>query len=134
MLVQRLEQHPAIALAHAFNKGYERKHRCNNDIEIEQVQEGGLEFLVKENETECGTSNADAPQSRSGAPQQDGSLSPSKRKDNGTTLSGVAVSENGDVSVQNGTQQGADTVVPGPTEIFTTTHYIGLELVEGKLC
>ncbi|KAI9167322.1 Poly(A) polymerase pla1 [Paramyrothecium foliicola] len=48
MLVQKLEQHPSIALAHAFNKGYERRHRCKDTNEIEQVQEGSLSFLIRD--------------------------------------------------------------------------------------
>lgn len=48
MLVQKLEQHPSIALAHAFNKGYERRHHCIEDSEIAQVQDGSLDFLTKD--------------------------------------------------------------------------------------
>jgi poly(A) polymerase len=50
MLVQKLEQHSSIALAHAFNKGYDRRHLCKNDHEIEQVQEGSLEFVIKDDD------------------------------------------------------------------------------------
>ncbi|GJC86833.1 poly(A) polymerase pla1 [Colletotrichum liriopes] len=50
VLVQGLEQHQSIALAHAFNKGYERRHRCANEEEIQQVQAGNMSFLVKDDE------------------------------------------------------------------------------------
>jgi poly(A) polymerase len=92
MLVQKLEQHPSIALAHAFNKGYERRHLCNDDSGIAQVQDGSLDYLIK------GGEDCPAP----AVPKPD-------------------VTENGDAGPK------------GPTEIFTTTHYIGLELDEGKV-
>ncbi|KAL6792496.1 Poly(A) polymerase [Trichoderma sp. SZMC 28013] len=91
MLVQKLEQHPSIALAHAFNKGYDRRHRCKNDHEIEQVQEGSLEFMIKDE----------------GDNQSSGEIEPKPEVKDG---SAEAVS---------------------PVEVFTTTHYIGLELEEG---
>ncbi|KAL7929472.1 Poly(A) polymerase [Trichoderma chlorosporum] len=90
MLVQKLEQHPSIALAHAFNKGYDRRHRCKNDHEIEQVQEGSLEFMIKD---EAGS--------------QPGEIEPKPE-------------------VKDGSAEAAT-----PIEVFTTTHYIGLELEEG---
>lgn len=92
VLVQKLELHPSIALAHAFNKGYDRRHRCKNDEEIAQVQEGSLDCL---------------------APKDDASPD---------TVEKQELAENG-----NGSQPAAS------TEVFTTTHYIGLQLVESKL-
>ncbi|OAA44897.1 Poly(A) polymerase [Metarhizium rileyi] len=95
MLVQKLEQHPSIALAHAFNKGYERRHQCKDDSEIAQVQEGSLEYLIADG-ADC------RPPARleSDEPKHD-------------------AIENGDILEPK-----------GPTVVFTTTHYIGLELVE----
>lgn len=97
MLVQKLEQHPSIALAHAFNKGYDRRHRCKNDNEIEQVQEGSLEFVQVSNaqfETQ-----EDEPAMTPGEEEQG----------NGSGNAGPIT----------------------PTEVFTSTYYIGLELDEG---
>ncbi|RFU74166.1 polya polymerase [Trichoderma arundinaceum] len=91
MLVQKLEQHPSIALAHAFNKGYDRRHLCKNDLEIEQVQEGSLEFMIK---------------------------------DEGNNQSGETAAP------KTGEKDGSSEPV-SPAEVFTTTHYIGLELEEG---
>ncbi|KJZ76069.1 hypothetical protein HIM_04525 [Hirsutella minnesotensis 3608] len=90
MLVQKLELHPSIALAHAFNKGYDRRHRCKSDEEIAQVQEGSLEYLAADDDFDDG---ADTKQEPSG---EDGNAStPAK-----------------------------------PTRVFTTTHYIGIQLVD----
>ncbi|KAL7787025.1 Poly(A) polymerase [Trichoderma ceciliae] len=91
MLVQKLEQHPSIALAHAFNKGYDRRHLCKNDHEIEQVQEGSLEFMIKDE----------------GNDRPDEATAPKPEEKDGSSES---------LSL---------------AEVFTTTHYIGLELEEG---
>jgi poly(A) polymerase len=48
LLVQGLERHPSIALARPFNKGYERVHLCKNEAEIEAVQNGALQYVMKE--------------------------------------------------------------------------------------
>lgn len=91
MLVQKLEQHSSIALAHAFNKGYDRRHLCKNDHEIEQVQEGSLEFVIKDEGKD--------------QPSEEKAPKPEEKQDSSESTS--------------------------PVEVFTTTHYIGLELEEG---
>lgn len=91
MLVQKLEQHSSIALAHAFNKGYDRRHLCKNDHEIEQVQEGSLEFVIKDEGKD--------------QPSEEKAPNPEEKEDSSESTS--------------------------PVEVFTTTHYIGLELEEG---
>lgn len=106
MLVQKLEQHQHIQLAHAFNKGYSRQHVCKTDQEIEQVQEGSLEYITQEIKAEA------------------------------------AVVPNGEGDVASSGNDATDTAAPeskndnpsdsAPTEVYTTTHYIGLELVPGK--
>jgi poly(A) polymerase Pap1 len=91
MLVQKLEQHSSIALAHAFNKGYDRRHLCKNDHEIEQVQEGSLEFVIKDDDK--------------AQPSEEKNPKPEEKEDGSASTS--------------------------PVEVYTTTHYIGLELEEG---
>lgn len=96
MLVQKLEQHPSIALAHAYNKGYDRRHRCKDDNEIAQVQEGSLSFLTKEDIVE---------------PEDD--------------------PEDGKTDARLKTVPGEDdkaAEATSPALIYTTTHYIGLQL------
>ncbi|KAF7538319.1 hypothetical protein G7Z17_g12669 [Cylindrodendrum hubeiense] len=112
MLVQKLEQHHSIALAHAFNKGYDRRHRCNNDSEIEQVQDGCLDFLVTENSEE---------------------LPDIKPK----VEELVKIEEDGDVKTEEDdkttikTEEGTKvSETSSPTDVYTTTHYIGLELAD----
>lgn len=94
MLVQKLELHQSIALARAFNRGYDRRHRCNNNAEIAQVQEGSLDYIIKPDDTDTGTDN--------------------------------------DATKQEPAEDGEGSQPPFPTDVYTTTHYIGLELEKGK--
>jgi poly(A) polymerase len=52
LLVVGLEGHESIALAHPFNKGFERVHECKTEEEIEKAKSGSLEFQVKDVTTE----------------------------------------------------------------------------------
>ncbi|KAM3553527.1 hypothetical protein ARSEF4850_006872 [Beauveria asiatica] len=93
MLVQKLEQHPHIALAHPFVKGYSRRHLCEDETQIELVQEGSLDFVVSDD-----------------------------------------VQLDGESSELNDEQKEAaegEAEKQTSSEVFTTTHYIGLELEEG---
>lgn len=106
MLVQKLEQHPHIALAQAFKKGYSRHHICKNDQEIEQVQEGSLDFVAPENPSTENVTNTAA----------DGAQD--------STGDSEAAPTNGE-----GDENAAES--HAPVDVYTTTHYIGLELEEG---
>jgi poly(A) polymerase len=101
LLVVALEAYSSIALAHPFNKGFERVHKCYNDEDIEKAKGGSLEYQVKEEPT--ATSDA----------ANDTSVGP--------------VAKDADI---NGEQKptGNDNF----TMVYTTTHYIGLELREGE--
>ncbi|APA10629.1 hypothetical protein SS1G_12538 [Sclerotinia sclerotiorum 1980 UF-70] len=48
LLVTNLETHESIALAHPFNKGFERVHKCSSEDEIESVKEGGHQYQIYE--------------------------------------------------------------------------------------
>jgi poly(A) polymerase len=85
VLVQNLERHESIALAHPYTKGYERIHRCKDDSEIDKVQQGCLDFVQKDVSLDAS-----------------GQQPPSKEE----TPENI-------------------------TTVFTTTHYIGLQLNEG---
>ena len=148
MLVQRLEQHPAISLAHAFVKGYERRHVCNSDHEIEQVQEGFLNFLAKDEPRESVDASFMEGQSDFKInPQQgeNGSEDKPEPKEGNTEVLEQGLKSNGNsegvdgISSEQPAIASADADAPDTsngatsgTEIFTTTHYIGLELIEGK--
>ncbi|KAH7131365.1 Poly(A) polymerase central domain-containing protein [Dactylonectria estremocensis] len=104
MLVQKLEQHHSIALAHAFNKGYDRRHRCQGDSEIEQVQDGCLDFLVTEDSEEAMDTEVKIEEDAQVRPEEDFKV---KIEEDIKTLE-----------------------TSFPTDVFTTTHYIGLELAD----
>lgn len=48
LLVGKLEQHASIALAHPFNKGFTRVHRCRTEEEVDQVKAGSLKFHARD--------------------------------------------------------------------------------------
>ncbi|TAQ85687.1 hypothetical protein B7494_g5988 [Chlorociboria aeruginascens] len=48
LLVVNLESHESIAVAHPFNKGFDRVHKCTTDEEIEKAKSGSLEYQVKD--------------------------------------------------------------------------------------
>jgi poly(A) polymerase len=99
-LIQNLEEHESVALAHPFNKGYTRVHRCHNEEEIEKAKGGSLEYQAKDIAT-------------------------------ATTGHGLAAGSPSTGDLVNGEQK-TDTDA-NITMVYTTTHYIGLGLHEGKL-
>ncbi len=104
-LVSGLEGHKSIALAHPFNKGFNRVHRCRTAEEIEDAKTGKLTCVVHEPE-----------------------LAVVKEKD----LAEEAIRENGgsDVKAEVGEiEKSSDE--EGVTMVYTTTFYIGLQLSEG---
>jgi poly(A) polymerase len=48
LLVQNLEGHESIAIAHPYIKGFERTHKCRTDEEVERAKSGSLEYQIKE--------------------------------------------------------------------------------------
>jgi poly(A) polymerase len=109
MLVQKLEQHPSISLAHPFNKGYERRHRCKDAKELEEVQDGSLDFLIRD---------ADA--------QDEAAI-------NGKDEATANGNDEGEVKPEETDEKEAkeSPVESWPMDVYTTTHYIGLELGSG---
>lgn len=98
LVVVGLENNSSIALAHPFNKGFERVHRCKTEEEIEKVKRGSLEFQAK-----------DIPTATTG---------------HGPVIDPSVKAEAADIEKK----AEGDNV----TMVYTTTHYIGLELHEGK--
>lgn len=131
MLVQKLEQHPSIALAHAFNKGYDRRHRCNNEDEVAQVQDGSLEFLIKDEADDGNVTN-----------EGDGVAIKDEKGVSVKPEEGIAMKSLEDIPIKSEhdaavkTENAADDEtdkITFPIDVYTTTHYIGLELAEGRI-
>ncbi|KAM0501507.1 hypothetical protein ACHAP8_004495 [Fusarium lateritium] len=144
MLVQKLEQHQSIALAHPFNKGYERHHRCQNEKEIESVQEGSLDFLCKEDATEPTTIKiepavAELPiKTENGEDGKPIKAENGENGENGMTIKSETTEDNGPITAEliksetpNDSKPSETPAVSGATDVYTTTHYIGLELAAG---
>ncbi|KAI0976428.1 Poly(A) polymerase central domain-containing protein [Xylaria arbuscula] len=55
ILVGDLERHPSVALARPFNKGFERQHLTKTDAESEEVRNGSLVYVTKDDEDEVDT-------------------------------------------------------------------------------
>lgn len=142
MLVQKLEQHPSIAMAHAFNKGYERRHRCKTSEEILQVQEGSMKYLAgpdtpSSNETSNNDpGNESTKREEEPVIKQEGDDAANGGLASTASKTGNADAKGEDKTPTNEENGNANSTVTPPAQaidIFTTTHYIGLELASGKL-
>lgn len=89
LLVGGLENHDSIALAHPYNKGFDRVHRCKTEAEIDLAKGGSLQFQIPET---------------------------------------TEVSDPAELVKRGGVEVDADAE---HTIVYTSTHYIGLELREG---
>lgn len=108
LLVQNLERHASIQLARPFNKGYERKHKCKSNLEEwNEILDGSLEYAV----------------------QDDDSADEAKAEVKTESVSSVNIKEEGGT---NGVAKPEAEDANASKAIYTSTHYIGLELREGK--
>ncbi|KAF2092708.1 poly(A) polymerase Pap [Rhizodiscina lignyota] len=105
-LVSGIEQSEAgVRIAHPFNKGFERVHQCNTEEEVDAVLQGSLEYQVTDIKTETTDENKDIKQ----------------------TVAAEDSAETQQMPTTNGAEAGTD----GKKTVYTTTFYIGIELVEG---
>lgn len=141
MLVQKLEQHPSIALAHAFNKGYDRRHRCHNDQEIQQVQDGSLEFLIPESTKEESAIQSDPEGKPIIKPDVENEVAIKPDPENEVAIKPIpdneaAIKPDPDAEPEVKPEAVKEEEEEKPkdasvNDVYTTTHYIGLELAEG---
>lgn len=130
MLVQKLETHQNIALAHPFNKGYERRHRCKSSEEIAQVQEGSLAFMVSAADEITDMKTKNEPETTA-FKTDDGSVIKKEDDHMAENGQGTDIKYENESLIKN--EEGESSAVTAPSEpvardIFTTTHYIGLQL------
>lgn len=152
VLVNKLELHPSIALARPFNKGYDREHRCKNNAQVEEViSAGSLAYVYKppadgEEQAKTETKQEVKPEPKaedSGAVKpdrtevqgEDGTgikreLSEEARPPAATNVKPEPAEDHADVKskLEDIPERKAE---PEDMEIYTTNHYIGLQLVEG---
>ena len=154
VLVNKIEMHPSIALARPFNKGYDREHKCKNDAQIEEVvSTGSLAYVYKppadgeeKTKTEAKTEikpeikpeikQETKPETMTGVKTEDG-VPVKQEYDEGvppapsTTIKPETSDHNDDdteVKLENIPEYKPE---EPEMEIYTTNHYIGLQLVEG---
>jgi len=96
-----------VELAHPFNKGFDRVHRCHNEEEIDMVLQGNLQFQAPEINTET-TDVINDPAHAAAAAQESGGNIEMPKPD-------------GEVPTANG---------DGQVTIYTTTYYVGIELTK----
>ncbi|KAK4123536.1 Poly(A) polymerase [Parathielavia appendiculata] len=147
VLVNKLEMHPSIALARPFNKGYDRMHRCKSNAEVEEVvSAGSLAYLYNppaDGEAGSKTEIKTETMSEDGVPvKQENSAGeaehgmPIKQEHSDDALPAPPP------NIKPEPADGADVDVkledipekkdePEYMEIYTTNHYIGLQLVDG---
>lgn len=109
-LVSGIEMSQAgVELAHPFNKGFERVHRCKNEEEIDMVLQGTLQFQDTGIKTETTDVTNDAAH--------------------------VAMAEGIGGKLEMPTTDGDETNTNGGglATIYTTTYYVGIELAQGRL-
>ncbi|EGO58219.1 Poly(A) polymerase [Neurospora tetrasperma FGSC 2508] len=146
VLVQKLELHPSIALARPFNKGYDRVHRCKTDAQVEEIQTGNLTYMVKPTDTAAnGNAKNDSKVEIKAEIKTEDGVAPEpavpvvKEEPNDVVHLGTVPLKPEDNSVKpEANDYDEDKVkledIPEKEpelEIYTTNHYIGLQLVEG---
>lgn len=106
-LIIQLDFDDNISLAHPFNKGFDRVHRCCNEDEIEAVMHGDLRFQATDIKTETTDATNDP---KRNAAAEGGADTIAMAKDISTESSNGA----------------------GVTTLYTTTHYVGLQLSQSE--
>ncbi|AEO69152.1 9941c846-94b2-46b6-986e-f97ede243034 [Thermothielavioides terrestris] len=158
LLVNKIEMHPSIALARPFNKGYDRMHRCKNDAQVEEVvSAGSLAYVYTppafgdekvKSETKSEVKQEVKQEVRQDDVIQDGvpvkqekaevraedgvrikrELSEEVQLPPPTNVKPEPHDDEAKVKLEDIPEKEAQ---PEDMEIYTTNHYIGLQLVEG---
>ena len=112
LLVQGLERHSSIRLARPFNKGYERRHKVENDEQFFDVQNGSFKYKVEDDDD-------------SEHEQKDQQGNDAQVDAEAKVKPEIKAEDGQDVNP-------GDVPTPSGSKVYTTTHYIGLELAEGR--
>lgn len=127
-LVNGIESAQAgVELAHPFNKGFERVHRCKNEEEIGMVLKGELQFQATDIKTETTDVTNDVTHVAAAEGNADGMKIPKAETE---TLSNGKSEEDSKTSSDAAMKDGSGS---GISTIYTTTYYVGIELAKGTL-
>ncbi|KAF3012170.1 polynucleotide adenylyltransferase [Neopestalotiopsis sp. 37M] len=140
VLVAGVERHASIAIAHPFNKGFDRLHKVGSDEQLSDVIDGKLNYVCKEQDfenqaTQNGATKSEPmetkPQIGNGVavtPTEPGpQIKPDPEGETKLGLADLPVKPDPDSEMKIKLED-----MPAQSgKVFTTTHYIGLELAEG---
>lgn len=107
LLVSNLENQESIEIARPFNKGFDRVHRCTTEAEMEAVISGDLSYQA----TDIQTQTTDCVNDPKHVAAAEGGADDMKLSN-----------DNGEIATEN----------PEIQTIYTTTYYIGIEMVQGE--
>ena len=125
LLVQGLERHSSIRLARPFNKGYERKHRTLEGMnQWQDILDGSLDYVVKDEEVADEKAKTE---SDNDAVKSEATLPTRPKQEEGADNAEVKDGEKEDAEAKLEAEESE-----GPKDIYTSTHYIGIELHDGK--
>ncbi|KAI0481049.1 Poly(A) polymerase [Xylariaceae sp. FL0804] len=124
VLVGDLERHASIAIARPFNKGYERQHVVKDNQQFEEVQNGSLAYLAADEpgEDDSPVENGDGVK-REAEHGADAEVKADSDRPTAGDVKPEPEDESDKVPVP--------VISPQGSRIYTTTHYVGLELAEG---
>ncbi|ROV90273.1 hypothetical protein VSDG_08184 [Cytospora chrysosperma] len=131
LLVQGLERHSSIRLARPFNKGYERKHRTVSGMnEWHDILDGSLDYVVKDEQvadekakTEPGNDAVKTEPTSPAKVKQEEGIESLEIKDDAKETDGKNEQDEEDAEVKPETED-----PDSPKDVYTSTHYIGIEL------
>ncbi|KAL2886211.1 Poly(A) polymerase pla1 [Ceratocystis lukuohia] len=141
VLVQNVDRHDSIEVAHIFVKGFERVHRCKATHDIQKVLNGSQEFAISSAEAEQSISKEGGDANKTDDTKVNG-IGAVDGKIDGISTDGTKVNEAEtniaqiDSAKANGTEAGGEktdadeTAAPKEDDdlLYTLTHYVGLEL------
>ncbi|ORY69909.1 Poly(A) polymerase pla1 [Pseudomassariella vexata] len=139
VLVANLERHPSIAIAHPFNKGFERRHTVKCGQEFEAILDGSLAYIVKGEDEEGTVIKDELPDAAKDDEE------PKPKIEDGTVVQSATAAHHVESTASLKDRVSSPNVKPEAEEkpvkmedlsikeskVYTTTHYIGLELAEG---
>lgn len=142
VLVGDVERHHSIAIARPFNKGYERRHKIETEEQLFEVQDGSFKYEVKgdESEDEQIVKQEDGVKTDTEVKVKSDPDAEVKPESDLHTMPLHAIpdvkSESDPNTKSESDDENSETdetpLIKGPSTIYTTTHYIGLELPEGR--
>ncbi|KAI1489195.1 Poly(A) polymerase pla1 [Biscogniauxia mediterranea] len=131
VLVGEVERHSSIAIARPFNKGYEREHLVKSDQETEEVQNGSLAYVVRNEDGEGKIKTDPESNIKVEIKGEHGEPAiPSIKTEPEDYKVKPEPEDNVKMETENSEVKLEDIPTLG-TKIYTTTHYVGLELTEG---